>query len=109
MKFKVAFEGLVDALKHHSVLIQFILGLIAIIVSICLKFDIYEILIVLLCIGLVIVSEILNTCIELLCDLYSTKYDLRIKKIKDISAAAVLFASIIALIIAIIIFIKHIL
>lgn len=109
MKFKVAFEGLLVAIRHKSVLIQFVLALITLIVCFILKLELLEFVTILLCIGMVIVSEILNTCIELLCDLYSTSYDKRIKKIKDISAGAVLFASIISLIIGSMIFITHIL
>jgi diacylglycerol kinase (ATP) len=33
--------------------------------------------------------EAMNTAIEKLCDLYSTEYDLRIKSIKDVAAAAI--------------------
>ena len=87
-KFYVAFVGLVSSLKDRSIQIQYILA-------------------ILLCIGLVIVAEILNTCIEKLCDLYSTEKNEKIKYIKDLAAGGVLFASLIALTVGILIFVHH--
>ncbi len=55
-------------------------------------------------IAAVIVSEMLNTAIELLCDYMTTEVHPKIKLIKDISAGAVLIASIFAVVVAIIIF-----
>ena len=54
-----------------------------------------------------IVAEILNTCIEKLCDLYTTDRNEKIKFIKDLGAGGVLFASMIALSVGILIFIHH--
>ena len=42
------------------------------------------------CIALVLTAEIINTAIELLCDRITEKFDEKIGRIKDISAAAVL-------------------
>jgi diacylglycerol kinase len=61
---------------------------------------------ILLISALVISLEAINTAIEKLCDLYSLAQDARIKHIKDISAAAVLIASGIALLIGALIFLK---
>jgi len=47
-------------------------------------------------IGLVIISELINTAIESICNKFHPERDSEIGKIKDISAAAVLVASIIA-------------
>ena len=57
-------------------------------------------------IGLVWITEALNTCIEKLCD-YScdNKFHPTIKVIKDVSAAAVLIAAFVSVAIAIIVFI----
>ncbi len=56
-------------------------------------------------IGLVFVAEILNTSIEFLVNKVSLDHDELAGKVKDLAAAAVLIASIIALIIGLIIFI----
>ena len=46
-----------------------------------------------LAIGLVLVAESLNTCIEKLCDFVQPEYDNKIGFIKDIAAGAVSFAA----------------
>jgi diacylglycerol kinase len=57
-------------------------------------------------IGLVWITEAVNTAIEMVCDLYCKgAYDPTVKKIKDLSAAAVLIASCISVIVALFIFI----
>lgn len=57
-------------------------------------------------IGLVLITETLNTCVEKLCNLYcGGKWHPEVKVIKDISAGAVLIAAIISIIIAAFVFI----
>lgn len=63
-----------------------------------------EWIIVLICIGLVISLEMLNSAVEKLCDMVHAEYHPVIKIVKDVSAGAVLVASIISAIIACIIF-----
>ena len=106
-KFKPAFDGLVKGFRHPSVRLQFLLGLMAVIAGIVLKLSRSEWVIVIFAIAMVIASELFNTCIEQLCDLYTTEQNEAIGRIKDISAAAVLVSSIAALIAAIIILIQH--
>ena len=106
-KFYVAFVGLVSSLKDKSIQIQYVLAILACIAVWMIGCNYYEWLAVLLCIGLVIVAEILNTCIEKLCDLYSTEKNEKIKYIKDLAAGGVLFASLIALTVGILIFVHH--
>ena len=106
-KFYVAFVGLVSSLKDRSIQIQYVLAILACIAAWMIGCNYYEWLAVLLCIGLVIVAEILNTCIEKLCDLYSTEKNEKIKYIKDLAAGGVLFASLIALTVGILIFVYH--
>ena len=106
-KFYVAFVGLVSSLKDRSIQIQYVLAILACIVAWMIGCNYYEWIAVLLCIGLVIVAEILNTCIEKLCDLYSTEKNEKIKYIKDLAAGGVLFVSLIALTIGILIFVHH--
>jgi len=63
---------------------------------------------VLLCIGLVMGLEMINAAIEKLSDVVQEEFHPGIKFIKDVSAAAVLWASIISVVIACIIFIPKI-
>jgi len=66
-----------------------------------------ELLAVLLCIALVIGSEMINTAIEMICDSKGENgYSVMIKCIKDISAGAVLVFAVIAAAAGIIIFVR---
>lgn len=67
-----------------------------------------EWLILLLCIALVIVCEMINAAIEKLCDVVHKEFHPAIKIIKDISAGAVLFVSVISAAAGLIIFIPKI-
>jgi diacylglycerol kinase (ATP) len=58
--------------------------------------------------GFVWVTEILNTCIERIMDFISTEQDPKIGVIKDLAAAAVLFAALTAVVAGAIIFIPKI-
>ncbi len=107
-KFKVAFTGMIKGIFDHSIRIQLCLMCCALTAGIVLSFNWLEWTIVLLCCGLVVVSEYFNTCIERLCDLYCDAFNEKIRYIKDLGAGAVLFASCIALSCALIILFQHI-
>lgn len=59
----------------------------------------------LVAIALVIISELLNTALEVLVDLVSPAYHEKAGLVKDMAAAAVLVAAIVAVIIGLIIFV----
>ena len=63
-----------------------------------------EWLAVILAIGLVWVAEALNTAIEYVADLAHPDEHPEVKKLKDLAAAAVLFASVAALVVGLIVF-----
>ncbi len=65
--------------------------------------------IVLLCGGLVIALEMINTAIEQVCNDYHPGYKQSIQFIKDTSAGAVLVASILSIVIGLIIFLPKVL
>lgn len=67
-----------------------------------------EWLAIVMSIGLVWISEIFNSAFEYVCDGITTKTHPLIKKIKDVSAAGVIVAAFVALIIGGIIFIPKI-
>ena len=96
-KFADAFHGLKLALDHKAVLIQCILGIMAVIGGLVIHLDHYEWLAFIICIGLVILCEIFNTAIEKIADYLNVHQDERIRTIKDLSSAAVLVASFTAL------------
>lgn len=61
----------------------------------------------LLCIGIVVSLELVNSALELVVDLVTKEFNPLAKKAKDTAAAAVLFASIVSVFIAILIFTQY--
>ena len=106
-KFAFAFQGIVTGLRHRSIIIQFLLGFLAILAGFALQLTSGEWIAVVLAIVMVIAAEMLNTCIELLCDMYTREYNEMIKAIKDIAAGAGLVISLGALVTAMIILFRH--
>lgn len=108
--FKFAFNGLRILIKEeHNARIHFIVAVCVIAVGFFLKLTTIEWISVLFSIGLVIVTEIINTSIENIANFISPEKNISIKKIKDLAAASVLISAIIAAIIGVIIFLPKIL
>ena len=63
---------------------------------------------IILCIGIVLSLEIVNTSIEKLCNFLTTDFHPSIKIIKDVSAGAVLLFSLVSIVVACIIFLPKI-
>ena len=103
--FKFAINGLrILIMEEHNSRIHLFAMLLAIILGFVFKIETYEWIGILLSIGLVISMELLNSALENLADFATKeKHDL-IKKTKDLAAAAVLWSSLIALSIGILIF-----
>jgi len=106
-KFVNAGKGILSGMHHKSILVQMILGLCALTAGALLQLMYLEWCAVIICIGCVIASEMLNTCIEKICDMYSLEYRPDIKIIKDIAAGAVLVTSLMSLVVAVILFVHH--
>lgn len=106
LSFKYAFNGLrILFTEEHNARIHLVISTIVIISGILLNISSTEWLIILVLIALVLSLEIINSAIEYLCDLISPEWHKTIKKIKDLSAAAVLVAAIISVACGIIIFV----
>lgn len=107
--FKNSMTGLFYIVKHErNSRRMFLAAFMAIAAGFYFNISRIEWLALILTIAIVIVSEIYNTLVEYLADLFRKKYDRRIKILKDLASAAPLFASFISLIIAAIIFIPKI-
>lgn len=103
-KFSHALSGLFEGIRYdRSISVQILLAIISLLFFSFLKLNYIEWLFVLSAISIVLISEYLNSAIEDLCDLLVKKYDLHVKEIKDIAAAAVLIAAIYAVLVAVII------
>jgi diacylglycerol kinase len=107
--FKHAWNGIKILFKEEpNARIHFIAILFVSLISIILQIDITEWIAIFFSIALVITAEIFNTAIENISDFISPERNEKIKKIKDLSAAAVLVSAITAIIVAFIIFIPKI-
>ena len=105
-RFKYAFQGLKDGVFHDkSVFLQMVFGLLTLGVASLFHCTKIEWMWILLCIMLVIVGEIFNSCIEKIVDYISLERNPQAKLIKDMAAAAVFLIAIFAFIIACMIFI----
>lgn len=100
-KFSCAYQGLIyGVLYDRSIIIQFMIAFLSIIFFWIFKVNWIEWLFIFSAIFFVLVTEFMNSAIEDTCDLLVDRYDLKVKEIKDISAAAVLLAAMYSVIIA---------
>ena len=104
-RLSYAAHGLAYIIKHdRHILLHLIIGFMVILFSFVSNINLIEWCLILSAIFLVIFSEIINSIVESLCDLIDSNYNSKVGIIKDISAGAVLFISLYATIIGIIIF-----
>lgn len=104
--FKNARKGMRIVLKSEiNLRIHFCVALIVVAMAFLLDFSVEKMCILLLTIVVVIVAEMLNSAIEFALDaVFHNKYSRLVGMAKDISAGAVMFASVIAVVIGIILF-----
>ena len=109
ISFIYAFNGIrLLFLEEHNSRIHAVAAICAIIAGILLKILIIEWIALTFTIGFVFVVETINSSIENTADLISLEKSNKIKRIKDLSAAAVLISSLSALVIGGLIFIPKI-
>jgi diacylglycerol kinase (ATP) len=108
--FKYAFNGLKILFREeHNARIHLFITLLAIVLGFVLKISALEWVAVMLVIGLVFITEIVNTSIENIADFISPEKHAKIKVIKDLAAAAVIVSAIISALIGLIIFLPKLL
>ena len=109
LSFKYAIRGMVLLVTtEHSIMVQVFIGVCVSILGWALDISGLEWILQILAIGMVLVAESLNTAIEKLCDFYHPEFHKKIGFIKDISAGAVTFAALTAIIIGLIIYLPKI-
>ena len=104
--FAVAFKGIGRAFAselHMRVHLAFAIAALA--ACWFLKVETWGWCGVIICIGMVISAEVLNTALEALCDKVSPEYDKRIEIAKDAAAGAVLVLAITSVIAGLIVYI----
>lgn len=105
LSFKYAWKGFVSLVTYeHNSLIHIFFSLAAIACCIIFNVALWEWCVVLLCIGLVIATEALNSAIEALADRIDSNFDPLIGRAKDLGAFAVLFFAIVSVAVGLIIF-----
>jgi undecaprenol kinase len=107
--FRFALSGLKTAItKGRNFRIQVILGLFAIILGVAFNISNSQWLILILIIAAVLIFELVNTAIEEIVNIVSPEIQERAKIAKDVSAGAVLIASIAAVFIGLFLFLPKI-
>ena len=96
-------------LYHRNMRIIFIAGAVAMLLGVILRLEGLELVALCLTITLVFIAEIFNTAVELMIDMFTRKNHPLIKLVKDIAAAVVLIASLNALAVGFILFMRRIL
>lgn len=108
--FYYAIAGIVDFFrKEHNAWIHLTATVAVTALAWWAKVSLQEAIALVIVVGLVWITEILNTCIERMADLITKEWHPGIKVVKDLAAGAVLVAAIVAVITGLIIFIPKIL
>ena len=108
--FKYAFHGLWLLLKNeHNTRIHFLAAIVGLAMGLILKIDLHEWCLLVIVIGLVFLTELLNTSLETLADVVDPEWNKRIRKAKNYAAAAVLISAIVSVIVGGLIFIPRLL
>ena len=108
--FKYAFNGIRLLLcNEHNAWLHCFIGICAVIAGFLLDISAMEWITIAIVCGCVFAAEAFNTAIEQLSNVVSPEYNESIKKVKDLSAAGVLFMAIAAAITGVIIFMPEIL
>lgn len=107
--FSFAFTGMLLAASDRNFRVQLCCAVLAFALAVWLNANAYEWVIIILCAGMVLGAEAMNTALETVVDLASPEYHFLARKAKDCAAGSVLLLSFASLAIAAIIFIPKIL
>jgi diacylglycerol kinase len=106
--FRYALQGLVRLfVQEHNMRIHLAATIVVVVAGCVKQLDARAWIAICIAIGLVWITEALNTAVEMMCDLFGRNmYHPTIKIIKDISAAAVLIAALVSVVIAGFVFLR---
>lgn len=105
--FYYALKGLQLAVSERNFKLHIVSTFLVLSLGFALHLTKVEWVLIIICIGMVLGMEIVNTAIEEIVDFVSPEYHLKAGRIKDLAAAAVLTVSIVAFIVALIIFLPY--
>ena len=105
--FNAAVEGIIYVLKsQRNMRFHFFAAVAVLILSVLLKVEVSDLLFLLSAIILVLVTEMLNTAVELATDMIKDSYHPLARAVKDVSAGAVFIASIYAVVVGYLVFFR---
>jgi len=105
--FKLAVKGIAYLfLFHRNMRIIFMLGLLSLLAGIHYQLKGIELAALSITVTLVLMAEIFNTAIELTMDMFTDKYNTKVRLIKDIAAAVVVLTCCNAVAVGYIIFLR---
>ena len=108
--FRYAFEGLTGFFStEHNGIVHLLITVFVFLAAAFFNLSKGEWISIILVTGFVWAAELFNTAVEKLCDLVSKEFHPGIRFIKDVSAAAVLVAAVVAFVTGTIIFLPKIL
>lgn len=108
--FRYAFRGIWHVIRtEQNLRIHLFATLVALVLATLFQITTIELALILLAIGFVLASEILNTVIEDFLDILHPQHHAAVRRIKDALAGAVLLAALVALALGALIFLPHIL
>lgn len=107
--WKNAFNGIKHTITtQRNIIIQLLIGIVAVIFGIVFKLNTVEWICLSIAVFLVIITEMINTGIEAVVDLYTSTFNPKAKIAKDVGAGAVVLAVINAAIIGYFLFFEKI-
>jgi diacylglycerol kinase len=108
--FRYALNGLKSLFKYeHNSRIHILAAVAVIIMGIILRLDLHEWSLLVIVIGIVFISELLNSSLESLADHIAPEKNDQIMRAKDYGSAAVLIAAVLAIAVGGLIFIPKLL
>ncbi|PIR02676.1 MAG: hypothetical protein CO031_01750 [Candidatus Nealsonbacteria bacterium CG_4_9_14_0_2_um_filter_37_38] len=108
--FKFAISGIKIAFQEEQTFrIEILIAILVIIAMFYFNLLLIERMVIFIIIFLVLTVELINSLLERILDITLPLFDIRVKKIKDISSAMVLFSYFIAIIIGALIFLPYLL
>jgi len=103
--FRCAFQGVLFVLKtERNMVLHFIAAGLVVLLAVLLQVSSLELMCLTLAVAIVLISELVNTALEILCNIVCCDLEPRIKRVKDIAAGAVLVSAISAVIVGILVF-----
>ena len=107
--FKFAADGIKEAFQsERNMKVHFLLMISVIILGLVLKLSLVEWAILIITIGLVLISEFINTSLEEIVNIVSLEIQEKAKIAKDVAAAGVLVSAIVSILVGIFLFLPKI-